>query len=82
MVAPPDELSDSEEVKLVRLTSQLDDGPKSAMLKLDSPAVTAAAIRHWTRNVLSGVTGDDLDDILLIFNEIVSNVFDHGRNPS
>ncbi|WP_053734355.1 ATP-binding protein [Nocardia sp. NRRL S-836] len=40
-----------------------------------------AAARRWTREMLPDVSGDELDDILLVVTELVSNAIDHGTSP-
>ncbi|GAA3690181.1 hypothetical protein GCM10022267_90960 [Lentzea roselyniae] len=62
-------------------TSRFDDIPRPQVLDLDDYAHDVAAVRRWTRSALSGVTADELEDILLVVNELVSNAFDHGRGP-
>ncbi len=62
-------------------TSHTDDRPRAALMQLSGQGGDLAAARSWTRDTLPCVTGDELDDLLLIVNELVSNAFDHGRSP-
>ncbi|PWK80815.1 anti-sigma regulatory factor (Ser/Thr protein kinase) [Lentzea atacamensis] len=62
-------------------TGQLDDNPRPAVLDLDRQVSGLAAVRRWTRDALCGVTADELEDIVLVVNELVSNAFDHGSAP-
>lgn len=39
------------------------------------------AARRWTRDMLPGITDDEVEDIQLIVTELVSNAFDHGTRP-
>ena len=61
--------------------SEPSDGPTARSLDLDHGARHLAAVRGWTRDALPGVTTDELEDILLVVTELVSNAFDHSRGP-
>jgi anti-sigma regulatory factor (Ser/Thr protein kinase) len=62
-------------------TSHTDDRPEHALMQLTGQSGELAAARRWARETLPCMTGDELDDLLLIVNELVSNAFDHGRGP-
>ncbi|WP_170166587.1 ATP-binding protein [Lentzea atacamensis] len=70
----------AEDVTPIHSSSRLGDSPRPRSLDLDEVQDVAAA-RRWTSAVLSGVTDDELDDILLVVDELVSNAFDHGLSP-
>ncbi|GGM92970.1 ATPase [Lentzea pudingi] len=56
-------------------------GLLSQELDLDRPRPSIAAVRDWTRDGLSGLDEDVLEDVVLVINELVSNAFDHGLPP-
>lgn len=60
-------------------TSEADDGSRSMQFAGD--VGDAAATRRWTRESLQGVSDDELEDVLLIVTELVSNAADHGASP-
>ncbi|WP_367127505.1 ATP-binding protein [Saccharothrix sp. HUAS TT1] len=45
----------------------------------DRPAM--ASVRRWAARTLPEVTGETLDDLLLVVNEMVGNAYDHGDRP-
>ncbi|SES00198.1 Anti-sigma regulatory factor (Ser/Thr protein kinase) [Lentzea xinjiangensis] len=70
-----------EDVRHVHRTSDTDDGPITSFLQFTRDAGQAAAARRWTRETLRDVSDDELDDILLVVTELVSNAVDHGTSP-
>ncbi|MER5262261.1 ATP-binding protein [Actinosynnema sp. NPDC002837] len=48
---------------------------------MDLGAVVPSLVRRWTAQVLADLTGEDLDDCLLVVTELVSNGHDHGLPP-
>lgn len=59
----------------------IDDGPIGLSLDVIDRTWCLADVRGWTRKVLSGVSAEELEDVLLVVHELVSNAFDHGRRP-
>lgn len=43
--------------------------------------MSIGTVRHWAREVLGDLTEDDLEDVVLVLNELVSNALDHGVAP-
>ncbi|HEX7303836.1 ATP-binding protein [Lentzea sp.] len=54
---------------------------RSRSVDLDDYAWNVAEIRSLSRPVLAGIRGDDVEDVLLVVSELVSNAFDHGLGP-
>lgn len=52
------------------------------VLELDQDVADLGGVRRWARAALSGLHQDDLVDVLLVVNELVSNVYDHARFPA
>ncbi|GHH32571.1 ATP-binding protein [Lentzea cavernae] len=60
--------------------SRVGDKPRSRSVDLDDYEHNVAGIRALARLALAGLSDDDLDDVLLVITELVSNAFDHGRS--
>ena len=45
------------------------------------PHPPLSAVRHWVTDSLSGASEDCVDDVVLLVNELVSNVYDHATPP-
>ncbi|WP_170155108.1 ATP-binding protein [Lentzea atacamensis] len=58
-----------------------DDPPRPATMQLTGNLGEVAEARRWTRDVLLGVTEDELQDIELIVTELISNAYDHAVAP-
>lgn len=52
-------------------------------LDLELPRGTPplASLRRWIADMLADLRGDQLQDILLVATELVSNAYDHARSP-
>ncbi|RDI34397.1 histidine kinase-like protein [Lentzea flaviverrucosa] len=55
--------------------------PRTCSVDLDDHVGNVAGVRHLTRDVLRHISNDDLEDVLLVVTELVSNAFDHGEAP-
>jgi anti-sigma regulatory factor (Ser/Thr protein kinase) len=66
---------------LVSSGSHLGEKPRSRSVDLNEYVHNVAGIRSLTRLALAGVSDDDLEDIVLVVTELVSNAFDHGTSP-
>lgn len=53
--------------------------PRTCSVNLDDYVGNVAGVRHLTRDALQDMSSDDLEDVLLVVTELVSNAFDHGR---
>ncbi|GAA3677190.1 hypothetical protein GCM10022267_75130 [Lentzea roselyniae] len=61
--------------------NHLGHNARSRSVDLDDYVQNVAGIRRLARLALSRFPDDDLEDILLVVTELVSNAFDHGRSP-
>lgn len=61
--------------------SHLGEKPRSRSIDLTEYVDNVAGVRSLTRLALAGVSDDDLEDIVLVVTELVSNAFDHGEGP-
>ncbi|WP_447002143.1 ATP-binding protein [Saccharothrix isguenensis] len=55
--------------------------PSSSTMDLADEVPPLTWVRGWAREVLSGLTDDDLGDCLLVITELVANAYDHGEAP-
>ena len=51
-------------------------------MELVSAVPDTADVRRWAQSILSDLVEDDLVDVLLVINELASNIFDHARLPA
>ncbi|XVS61039.1 ATP-binding protein [Actinosynnema sp. CA-299493] len=68
-------------VERVVMLYESETGAGPSALDLTGEVPPLAGIRRWTGEVLSGLTGDEIEDCLLVVTELVSNAYDHGEAP-
>ena len=54
---------------------------QEAHLDLGNGEIVLSAVREWVSQVLGALPPDLLDDVLLLANELVSNMIDHAKGP-
>ncbi|ANZ39670.1 hypothetical protein BBK82_30130 [Lentzea guizhouensis] len=50
--------------------------------ELDQDVADLGRVRRWTETTLANLHQDELVEVMLVVNELVSNVYDHARFPA